>query len=121
MRDGRITRLLYTQPIQPATVVCQAADATNSGEQITRPTVHQLGGLRQTSQPVNSRLDVMLVEEWISLRAAEARRRAVIDLRKQAQHYIDTHWSAENAAGQSEQLSSSLSERRSKLQDSNGG
>jgi hypothetical protein len=72
---------------------------------------------QQASPPDDTRLNAMLTEESIALRAAEARKLAAADLRRQTQEYIDAHWMAESTVGQVGQLSTSLPDRRSKLQD----
>jgi hypothetical protein len=53
----------------------------------------------QTNEFVRSRLDVMLVEQSVALRSAEARKDAAVNLRKQARQYIQTHPPSDSLSG----------------------
>jgi hypothetical protein len=72
---------------------------------------------RQPSELGDNRFDAMFVEQSIALQAAQARRQAAADLRRRTQEYIDAHWNAESSVGQVGRLSTSLVERKSRLQD----
>jgi hypothetical protein len=72
---------------------------------------------KETSVPVNARLEVMLVEESIALKGAQARKQAAADLREQAQKYIDAHWNLEDITGLSERISTTLPELWTRLQN----
>jgi hypothetical protein len=62
-----------------------------------------------SNEAVKSKLEVMFVEESISLKAAEARKRMATTLRKQADSYIDLKAASERAEVEKDRLSHDVS------------
>ncbi len=71
----------------------------------------------QTHESVNARLEVMLAEESIELRAAEARRDAAAEMRAKAREYIRAQQKLQSDTSQMDSFSRNLFDRNAQLQD----
>jgi hypothetical protein len=81
-----------------------AAQVDIAGIQAALKAIQDYQRTRRGSPAVDSKLEVMLVEESISLQGAEARKRMAVSLRKQADSYIDLKAAWQRAEGEKDRL-----------------